>query len=202
MSGDASHQSPANFLRRFARAISWIGHPLIFISLAVGVVVALRLANRVGLAVLLTLLVCVVLPMALLLFRGVRSGRWGDADVSVRTERTRFYPKAIPISAIGVVALWLWHAPGFALRGAFVTLALLVFAALLNFRIKLSLHALFAFYSSVILFRVNTMTGVIALALALLVFWSRLYLQRHDLPEMLTGTLLGLVGGIATAWWP
>jgi membrane-associated phospholipid phosphatase len=54
----------------------------------------------------------------------------------------------------------------------------------------------------VILFRVNTMTGAIALALALLVFWSRLYLQRHDLPEMLTGTLLGLVGGIATAWWP
>jgi hypothetical protein len=39
------------------------------------------------------------------------------------------------------------------------------------------------------------------LALALLVFWSRLYLQRHDLPEMLTGTLLGVVGGIATAWW-
>jgi Na+/H+-dicarboxylate symporter len=194
-------QSPANLFLRFARAISWIGHPLVFISLAVGVVVALRLANRVGLVVLLTLLVCVVLPMALLLFRGVRSGRWSDADVSVRTERTRFYPRAIPISAIGVIALWLLRAPGFALRGAFVTLALLVVAALLNFRIKLSLHALFAFYSSVILFRVATIAGAIALALALLVFWSRLYLQRHDLPEMLTGTLLGVVGGIATAWW-
>ena len=187
---------------KFARFISWIGHPLIFISLAVGVVVALRLANRVGLTVLLTLLVCVVLPMALLLFRGVRSGRWSDADVFVRKERTRFYPRAIPISAIGVVALWLLRAPGFALRGAFVTLTLLVVAALLNFRIKLSLHALFAFYSSVILFRVDTMAGAIALALALLVFWSRLYLQRHDLPEMLTGTLLGLVGGITTGWWP
>jgi hypothetical protein len=114
--GDASHQSPANFLLRFAGAISWIGHLLIFISLAVGVVVALRLANRVGLAVLLTLLVCVILPMALLLFRGVRSGRWSDADVSVRMERTRFYPS--------------------------------------------------------------------------------------DLPEMLTGTFLGLAGGIATGWWP
>jgi hypothetical protein len=190
------------FARRLAAAVSWIGHPLVFISLAVAVVVALRLANRVGVAVLLTLLVCVVLPMALLLFRGVRSGRWSDADVSVRTERTRFYPRAIPISAIGVVALWLMRAPGFALRGAIVTLALLVLTALLNFRIKLSLHALFAFYSSVILFRVTTIAGAIALALALLVFWSRLYLQRHDLPEMLIGTLLGVVGGIATAWWP
>jgi hypothetical protein len=175
---------------------------LVFISLAILVVVALRAANRAGLAVLLTLLVCVVIPMALLLFRGVRSGRWSDADVSVRTERNRFYPRAIPISAIGVVALWLMRAPGFALRGAFVTFALLVVAGLLNFRIKLSLHALFAFYSSVILFRVNTIAGAIALALAFLVFWSRLYLQRHDLPEMLIGTLLGVAGGIATAWWP
>jgi hypothetical protein len=188
--------------RRLAATVSWIGHPLVFISLSVAVVVALQLANRTGLAVLLTLLLCVVLPMALLLFRGVRSGRWSDADVSVRTERNRFYPRAIPISAIGVVALWLMRAPGFALRGAVVTLALLVVAASLNLRIKLSLHALFAFYSSVILFRVNTIAGAIALALALLVFWSRLYLQRHDLPEMAAGTVLGLIGGIATAWWP
>lgn len=187
--------------RRLARAVSWIGHPLVFISLAMLVVVALGAANRAGLVVLLTLLVCVVIPMALLLFRGVCSGRWSDADVSVRTERTRFYPRAIPISAVGVLALWLLRAPGFALRGAFVTLALLVVAALLNFRVKLSLHALFAFYSSVILFRVTTIAGAIALALALLVFWSRLYLQRHDLPEMLMGTLLGVAGGIATAWW-
>ena len=188
--------------RRLAATVSWIGHPLVFISLAVLVVVALRAANRAGLAVLLTLLVCVVIPMALLLFRGVRSGQWSDADVSVRTQRNRFYPRAIPISAIGVVALWLMRAPGFALRGAFVTLALLVVAGLLNFRIKLSLHAIFAFYSSVILFRVNPVAGAIALALALLVFWSRLYLRRHDLPEMMAGTALGLAGGIATAWWP
>jgi membrane-associated phospholipid phosphatase len=54
----------------------------------------------------------------------------------------------------------------------------------------------------VILFRVQPAFGVIALALALLVFWSRLYLQRHDVPEMLTGTLLGMAGGVVTAWWP
>jgi membrane-associated phospholipid phosphatase len=36
--------------------------------------------------------------------------------------------------------------------------------------------------------------------LALLVFWSRLYLGRHDLLEMLVGTSLGLAGGLVTAW--
>ncbi|MDQ2824503.1 MAG: hypothetical protein M3R29_03555 [Verrucomicrobiota bacterium] len=187
---------------RFARIVSWIGHPLVFITVSVALVVISRLANRAGLIVLLTLFVSVILPTALLLFGGVRSGRWSDADVSVPKERARFYPVAIPISAIGVLALWLWHAPGFVLRGALVTFVLFILAAIVNFYIKLSLHALFAFYCTTILFRVSGLFGTIAFALAVLVFWSRLYLQRHDLAEMLTGTSIGLAGGIATAWWP
>lgn len=184
----------------FARWVSWIGHPLVFISLSVGIIIALRLANRAGLTLSLTLLATVILPMALLLFRGFQSGRWSDPDVSVRAERVRFYPRAISISAVAVIALLLSRAPAFALRGAMVTLFLLTMAALINFRIKLSLHALFAFYSGVILFVVNPVVGAVAFALALLVFWSRLYLKRHDLLETLVGAFLGLLGGLVTAW--
>jgi membrane-associated phospholipid phosphatase len=184
----------------FAQWVSWIGHPLVFISLSVGIIIASRLANRAGLALSLTLLATVILPMALLLFRGFQSGRWSDPDVSVRAERVRFYPRAISISAVAVTALLLSRAPGFALRGATVTMFLLVMAALINFRIKLSLHALFAFYSAVILFVVNPIVGAVAFALALLVFWSRLYLGRHDLLETLVGAFLGLLGGLVTAW--
>jgi hypothetical protein len=173
---------------------------LVFISLSVAIIIVLRLATRAGLALLLTLLATLILPMALLLFRGARSGRWSDVDVSIRAERVRFYPRAIPISAIAVIALWLLGAPAFALRGAAVTLSLLVVAALVNFRIKLSLHALFAFYSALILFVVQPVVGAIAFALALLVFWSRLYLERHDLLETLLGASLGLLGGLVTAW--
>ena len=184
----------------FARWVSWIGHPLVFISLSVGIIIALRLANRTGLALSLTLLATVILPMALLLSRGFQSGRWSDPDVSIHAERVRFYPRAISISAVAVLVLLLSRAPGFALRGATMTLFLLIMAALINFRIKLSLHALFAFYSAVILFVINPVVGVVALALALLVFWSRLYLKRHDLLETLVGAFLGLLGGLVTAW--
>ena len=184
----------------FARWVSWIGHPLVFITLSVGIIIVLRLANRAGLALLLTLFATVILPMALLLFRGFQSGRWSDPDVSVRAERIRFYPRAISISAGAVIVLWLLHSPAFALRGAAITLFLLIIAALINFRIKLSLHALFAFYSAVILFVVNPIAGAVAFALALLVFWSRLYLKRHDLPETIVGAFLGLLGGLVTAW--
>jgi hypothetical protein len=184
----------------FARWVSWIGHPLVFISLSVAIIIVLRVANRAGLTLWLTLFVTVILPMAFLLFWGARSGRWSDLDVSIRVERARFYPQAIPISAMAVIALWILRAPAFALRGALVTLFLLVVAALVNFRIKLSLHALFAFYSAIILIMVNPVAGAIAFALAFLVFWSRLYLRRHDLLEMLVGTSLGLLGGLITTW--
>ena len=184
----------------FARWVSWIGHPLVFISLSVGIIIALRLANRTGVALSLTLLATVLLSMALLLFRGFQSGRWSDPDVSIHAERVRFYPRAISISAVAVIVLLLFRAPGFALRGATMTLFLLIMAALINFRIKLSLHALFAFFSAVILFVVNPVVGAGAFALALLVFWSRLYLKRHDLLETLVGAFLGLLGGLVTAW--
>ena len=184
----------------FARWVSWIGHPLVFISLSVGIIIALRLANRAGLALSLTLLATVILPMALLLFRGVQSGRWSDPDVSIHAQRVRFYPRAISISAVAVFVLLLSRAPAFALRGATMTLFLLIIAALINFRIKLSLHALFGFYSAVILFVVNPVVGAVASAVALLVFWSRLYLKRHDLLETLVGAFLGLLGGLVTAW--
>lgn len=202
LTGPQDRQLLAKPRVRFARAISWVGHPLVFVTVSVAIVIALRLANRAGLLVLVTLLVTVIGPTALLLFRGVRTGHWSDADVSVRTERTRFYPRAIPISFLGVAMLWWLHAPGFVLRGALVTLALLVVAAIVNLRVKLSLHALFAFYCAVILFPIHPIPGVIALTLALLVFWSRLYLGRHDFLEMISGTALGIGGGIATAWWP
>ena len=184
----------------FARWISRIGHPLVFISLSVGIIIALRLANRTGLALSLTLSATVILPMALLLFRGLQSGRWSDPDVSIRAERVRFYPRAISISAVAVIVLLLSRTPAFALRGATMTLFLLIMAALINFRIKPSLHALFAFYSAVILFVVSPVVGGAAFALAILVFWSRLYLKRHDFLEMLVGAFLGLLGGLVTAW--
>jgi len=90
---------------QFARAVSWMGHPLVFVTVSVGIVVVSRLARRDALSILLVLFVSVILPMALLLFGGVRSGRWSDADVSERTERKRFYPVAIPLLGIGIVAL-------------------------------------------------------------------------------------------------
>ena len=187
---------------QFARAISWVGHPLIFVSVSVSIVVATQLVPSAALPILAALFLSVIAPTAIVLVAGVRSGRWRDADVSVREERKRFYPWAIPISALGTLTTWLIGAPFFVVWGGLVTLALFLIAAIANFWFKLSLHALFASYCALILLRINVTFGIVALILTVFVCWSRLFLSRHTLLEVLAGVGLGVSGGVITAWWP
>ncbi len=186
--------------RRLAVIVSWIGHPLVFVTISVGVVLATQLASRRAIGLIGALFLAVIAPTGVLLFLGVRSGRWRDADVSVREERRRFYPIAIPLSALGTIVMWLANAPRYILRGGVITLLLLLAAAITNRWSKVSLHTLFATYCTVILFRVNLLCGSAALILAGLVFWSRLFLSRHTVFENISGVALGAVGGIVTAW--
>ena len=186
--------------RRLAVIVSWIGHPLVFVTISVGIVVTTQLASRLAIPLLAVIFLSLIAPTGLLLFFGVRSGRWGDADVSVREERKRFYPIAIPLSAFGAIVMWLANAPRYILRGGVITLLLLMSAAITNHWSKISLHTLFATYCTVILFRVNIFCGSAALILAALVFWSRLFLSRHTISENVSGVALGAVGGIVTAW--
>jgi hypothetical protein len=188
------------FARRLAMIVSWIGHPLVFVTISVGIVLTTQLTSRAALPLLAALFLTVIAPTAVLLFLGVRSGRWRDADVSVREERKRFYPIAIPLSALGTIVMWLAGAPRYILRGGIVTLMLLVIAAITNLRFKISLHVLFAAYCTMILFRVNAVCGAAALILAALVFWSRLFLSRHTLSETISGAGLGMAGGFVAAW--
>ena len=187
---------------RRARIISWVGHPLTFVTVTVGVVVTTQLARGRAFLILAALVMSFIAPTALLLFFGVRSGRWRDADVSVREERKRFYPVAIPLSAIGTAIMWWIGAPRYILRGGIVTLSLLTIAAIINLRFKISLHTLFASFCTAVLFRVSAVDGIAASALTALVFWSRLFLSRHTVLEMAGGLVFGITGGIIAAWLP
>jgi membrane-associated phospholipid phosphatase len=186
--------------RRLAAIVSWVCHPLVFVTASVGVVVRTQLASRLATTILEALFLSVILPTGVLLFLGVRSGRWSDVDISVREERRRFYPIAVPLSGLGTFFTWWLGAPRYILRGGIVTLLLLVVAAFTNFWFKISLHTLFASYCTAILFRVNAVWGTASLALAVLVFWSRLFLKRHTFLETIGGVALGVVGGMVTAW--
>jgi membrane-associated phospholipid phosphatase len=61
---------------------------------------------------------------------------------------------------------------------------------------------MFAFFCAVVLFRIGWVSGLIALVLASLVFWSRLHLRRHAFPDVVLGMVLGSLGAVIAAWWP
>ena len=187
-------------MKTFARVISWMGHPLVFVSASVGIVVGTQFNLQNGVPILLALLLTTLLPTAVVLVAGVRSGRWSDSDVSVRKERQRFFPWAVPFSLAGVIVLRLIHAPDYIVGGALVTLALFLAAWIVNFWLKLSLHALFAFYCATILFQIGVLWGATALVVAILVAWARLFLRRHTPVELIAGIMLGLVGGFVATW--
>jgi hypothetical protein len=92
------------------------------------------------------------------------------------------------------------HAPAYIIRGGVITLALFLASWIVNCFLKLSLHALFAFYCTMILFRIGAGWATIAFFLAILVAWSRLFLHRHTPVELIAGIALGLIGGFVTGW--
>src|SRR2546423_6460667 len=120
----------------FARLISWVGHPLVFVLASVAVVVGTQLGLRTGLPILLALLLSTLVPTAILLLSGVRSGRWSDADVSVRKERQRFFPWAVQFSLAGVIAMRWVQAPADIIRGGAITLALFLASWIVNCFLK------------------------------------------------------------------
>lgn len=184
----------------FANFISRIGHPLVFIPITAGIVFAKQLPPRTAVLVLAALFLSVILPTAILILVTARAKENG-AKISDRNKRRRFYPLAIPFSALGAFLMWWMQAPLFVLRSGLVMLSLFICAAVINLWMKISLHALFASYCSMILWQVGVVWGIVATILAILVIWSRLFLSRHTLIEAVAGVVLGVAGGLVVAWW-
>lgn len=189
---DTPENAPPPFRRRVAAWVSVIAHPFVLIPVLVGVVTARSLPAREAAIVVGLVVACSILPMLWIIVRRVRSGAWTDHDVSVREQRTGMYPAALAISAGTVVLLYaVGVAPGI-LRGTVAIFALIAVSALVNTRLKVSLHTGFAAFTAVSLLSVSRPLGIAAIVVALAVAWSRLELRRHTLPEVIGGALLGI----------
>lgn len=188
--------SAPGFRHQVARWISILGHPFVLIPLMVAAGTAGWLPpGRVALIVGIVLLGSVV-PLLLLMAWRVRSGAWTNYDVSVREERHGLYPAALLVAGATVLLLAATGAPWPILRGVLSVLLLIALAAVVNLRLKISLHTAFATYTTAVLFPGSPALGAALLALTLAIAWSRLELGRHTLAEVVGGALLGAaVGG-------
>ena len=174
-----------------ARWISILAHPLVMVALLVGVAGA-RVAGAgegwraTGLVVVLALG-----PVAWLSYRQVRSGRWGNADASQRSERPILFATAL--GALALLLGWLLYREpqSFLIRGVGSVAVMFAVAALVTRWLKVSLHLAFAALTVTTLALMGSVVGFVLLAVLPPLAWSRLALARHRPLELLAGALLG-----------
>lgn len=177
----------------FARWTSILLHPFaVFAALAL--IAAWRMDPASLPRTAIGMAVAVAIVWAFVLQRR-RSGRWGTVDASDRRERPVLYALALVVAA----GYWLWlggraSSTG---QGVVAIIAMLCVAGIANRWIKLSLHMASLAFAAVSLLALWPTVGLVALALLPLLGWSRLRMARHTMPEVIGGTGLGLLAGIA-----
>jgi hypothetical protein len=182
-------------MKQVARWVSILAHPFVMVALLVAVP-AMRQSSGKPVQSVLVAAIAVVVPMAVLMFLQVRRGRWSNVDASKPSER----PVLFLVAVLGLVAALAWlllnDPKSFLVRGMLVVTAFLLLAAFLTRWVKLSLHVAFAALAATTLSLLGSPIGYALLAVVPLVFWSRLVLGRHRIPELLVGLVLGVVTGI------
>jgi membrane-associated phospholipid phosphatase len=141
----------------------------------------------------------VILPALVFILVRVRSGRYQDIDVSIRNDRYVLYFLSGSCLVLMIILLIVFQAPAIAqktLQAGF--LSILVGSIFNRFVNKLSLHVLTVAGCAVVLFLVSPIAGVALAFISILVAWSRVYLQRHTIPEVIWGWVVGI---LCTIFW-
>lgn len=200
----ATAQSPRPFTKRkrMAAWVSTLGHPLLTALLFLGYV-AFRMLGGLG-AVWVTggITLGVVLPIAFWNYRQVQRGAYTNFDVSVREHRRTFYPRLLVLLSAATTLLFLFPAAAPLRPGFLVGVALLVVCYVINFWLKVSLHAALSFFvAGCVSLLDGWHWGLVALVVAVAIATSRRVLGRHSTPELLVGAVLGsLAAGALSVW--
>ena len=118
------------------------------------------------------------------------TGRVSDVDLSQRRERPLLFVIALLAAGAALGCLWALDAPCLMMRFAAAHATILATAMLVTLYWKISIHSVGA---TAMAFLLSTTYGSLTLVLTpvVLVGWSRLYLKRRTLPQVLTGGMLG-----------
>ncbi|MCL6260186.1 hypothetical protein M3O96_13880 [Aquiflexum sp. TKW24L] len=177
--------------RKTAKIISVIGHPLLFGNAYVIFMSFHNLERELALMVSLLVIFLVAVPIIWNNYLKMKSGKYTNFDVSDRIQRKGFYPFAISLFMVLLLVFWTLKFPREVILQTLVFFAMVLTMALVNLRIKASMHAGIAFYIVVNIFGFGFLPGLITLAFGLAVTWSRWEMERHSMKELVFGTLIG-----------
>jgi hypothetical protein len=180
-----------------ARWISVVAHPFVLIAVWVAAATARvqgydKIAATVGFVALV-----VIVPNVVFMVWQVRRGAWATVDASNRTERPLLYAAGLPTLAVLISYVVITGRHSFLLRGAIITLVLLIICAITSRWLKVSLHLASAGLTATGLVLIGSPVGWIVAAIIPALAWSRLALRKHTWMELGVGLLYGVLAGVA-----
>lgn len=180
-----------------ARWLSIAFHPFVMVGLMVGAAAAARQTTGETVRSVSIVAVLTIVPLAVLMWRQVRRGRWENIDASNRAER----PILFVVGGAGIIALLAYvlivPQQSFMVRGVVATLGMIAVSALATRWVKVSLHMAFAALATTALALARSPLGYALLLVLPALLWSRLTLKRHAPLEVVLGTLIGAGAGVA-----
>lgn len=185
---------------KIARLVSVAGHPLLTFAIFI-TFITLRLYDyQKALWISLLVIGLVIIPVTIRNYVKTKQGHYTNFDVSDPKQRQTFYPFLIALLAVVTLILYFIPDTKSIFIGTLVFFLMIVAAAIINTKIKCSLHTALSIYLSLSLLYVSTTGAVVLAILAVLIAGSRLVLKAHTALEVIVGGVVGLVFGGLMHW--
>ena len=179
-----------------ARWLSIVGHPFVTVGVMVAAAAARRGQRGHTLRDLAIVMAMAVVPVAVLMIRQVRSGRWGNVDASNVAERPILYGVGVVASLCLVAYLMLAGSQPAFVRGAIGALATFAVCGIMTRWLKVSLHLAFAAFAATTLALIGSPVSWFLVPLLPALGWARVALGRHRPLEVGLGALIGAACGV------
>jgi hypothetical protein len=177
---------------KIAKAISFIGHPLLTIPLFVAVMMFAFEDFEKALLNSTLIIGCIFLPLFLRIYVKSKNGTYTNFDVSDRIQRKTLYTFIIPLMVVvTVISFKVNPGSNFSISVFFATI-LIIISQISNLYIKSSLHVSLNIYLSALILMVDLRIGFAVFLFSGLIAWSRIVLGRHTLKEVAFGSCIGL----------
>lgn len=180
-----------------ASVIAEVLSPFVLVGALIAVV-ALRFEDRLALVAGGVLFFLVLVPQVLAMWMA-HTKRATDKFIVRREQRHLFYGLSAGSFLFGLAFTWMVQASWEVRFSSVYALGILVVVALINLRLKISVHALSASFValSVPVVLGYPLAAVALVPAALCVPWARVYQGRHSALEAGSGFGLGLLTGAA-----
>jgi len=180
---------------KFASFISFIGHPLL--TLSVFAIIAFFTYEEFHRALLHSSLMVagIFLPLTLKMYLNSKKGKYTNFDVSDKTQRQSWYVFAILVLLTVTIILFATGQPRTISLSVLFSLILMSISQVTNYFVKSSLHVSFTIFLAFLILPMNLMLGLLFFCFAILIAWARFSLDRHTVKEILTGAIIGLTVG-------